>query len=438
MTAVSPSRRLAYDILHKVAADDAYANLELNQSLRSARLSVSDAGLTTELVYTALRRRLTLDAIIAGAVDRPLVKLDPRLLDVLRLALVEHLYLRTPAHAVANNAVELAKSVAGLPGSKLVNAVVRRLLRSQPDVLMANALEPLTGDDRLAVQTSHPAWIVRALRDVVGPAEIEELLAANNDPAEVTLVARPGRADRADLPGRPTPWSPWGVYLDGGSPRAVPGVAEGRVGVQDLGSQLTVLAFSRAAVPDDRGQWLDMCAGPGGKAALLADLAGPEGRLVAVEQHEHRAELVRRALRGAAAKTEVVVGDAGQVTGEFDRVLLDTPCTGLGVLRRRPEVRWRRQPSDVADLAMSQERLLHAALDACRPGGVVAYVTCSPHLAETEFVIADVLKRRKDATLESAAGLLPEVPDCADGDFVRLWPHRHGTDGMFLAVLRRV
>jgi 16S rRNA (cytosine967-C5)-methyltransferase len=288
---------------------------------------------------------------------------------------------------------------------------------------------------------------VRAFRDSLGQrrAELVDLLAADNEPARPSLVARPGRMAVAELllePGvEPGRWSPIGATLADGSPDALDCVRQGRAGVQDEGSQLVALALARAEVVGSDATWLDMCAGPGGKAALLDGLAAERGaRLIAVEQHAHRADLVRSSLP-AASDSEVLVGDSRhRPWGDelVDRVLVDAPCTGLGALRRRPESRWRRTPADLAALGSTQRDLLRAAVESVRPGGVVAYVTCSPHLAETEFVVSDVLRGRDDIVTEDARSLLPELPDCGDGPFVQMWPHRHGTDAMFLSVLRKV
>ncbi len=424
---MSSARRTAYDVLHEVGASDAYANLALSKILKTGDLSTADKALVTDLVYTTLRHRLTLDAVLALSVNRPLSKVDPRVLDILRLGATEHLYLGKPAHAVVDNAVRLTESVGAGSAKGFVNAVLRKVVSRPAQEQLDRAEQGLTGDAMWEVRYSHPGWIIRALRDVVGPAELPALLDANNRPPRLTLAAR--GLERDGLPGDPTPWSPWGSYIEG-NPGAIPAVRDGRAGVQDLGSQLIVLAMSRVAAPD--GPWLDMCAGPGGKAALWASLR--PGNLVCVEQHPHRARLVEQAVRGTA---EVRVGDAGAVTGSYAEVLLDAPCSGLGVLRRRPEARWRRRPSDIPELANLQTRLLNHALDVCLPGGVVAYVTCSPHLAETDFIIEDVMKRRDDTEQIDAGALLPEVPDATDGLAVRLWPHRHDTDGMYLAMLRR-
>lgn len=433
---VSPARRAAYDVLHEVGSKGAYANLALSKRLAGSDMSSADRGLATDLVYTCLRHQLTLDAVLAKFVDRPLAKLDPRVLDVLRLATTEHVYLDKPAHAVVSSAVTLTQSVGATAAKGLVNAVMRKVTSQTPEELLEAATDGLTGDAELEVRFSHPQWIIRALRDVLGADELPDLLDRNNQPPRVTLAARPARISRDELPGEPTPWSPWGMYLDHGDPGSIPAVRDARAGVQDLGSQLMVLALSRGQVECTDDAWLDMCAGPGGKAALMADLV--DGRLVCVEQHVHRAELVEKALRGAGSQTEVIVGDAVDVEGSYSRVLLDAPCSGLGVLRRRPESRWRRKPGDIAAMGALQRRLLNHAIDVCRPGGVVAYVTCSPHVAETELVVEDVVSRRDDVRQEDAPALLPEVPECADGLAIRLWPQRHDTDGMYLALLRKL
>jgi 16S rRNA (cytosine967-C5)-methyltransferase len=298
----------------------------------------------------------------------------------------------------------------------------------------------------LAVVHSHPRWVVEAFRDALGGdiLQVERLLAADNVAPLVSLVTRPGltTVDELVLAGASAGrWSPYAATLPSGEPAALPAVRSGRAGVQDEGSQLAALALARAVVTGVDRRWLDMCAGPGGKAALLTGIARQRGAiLVASERLPHRAGLVRAGLRRFTAPWPVVAADATQPpwrAATFDRVLLDAPCTGLGALRRRPESRWRRKPSDVADLVTLQRRLLAAALDAVRPGGVVAYVTCSPHPAETRGVVDAVVGQRGDTDEEDARPLLADVTDLGDGPSVQLWPHRHGTDAMFVAVLRR-
>ncbi|MFH8619738.1 RsmB/NOP family class I SAM-dependent RNA methyltransferase [Streptomyces sp. NPDC017979] len=454
-----PVRFLAFEALRAVDERDAYANLVLPPLLRKARekegFDARDAALATELVYGTLRRQGTYDAIIADCVDRPLREVDPPVLDVLSLGAHQLLGTRIPSHAAVSASVELARVVLGDGRAKFVNAVLRKVARDDLDTWVQRVAPPYDEDpeDHLAVVHSHPRWIVSALWDALGGgrAGIEELLAADNERPEVTLVARPGRAtvdellaEEAATPGH---LSPYAVRLaEGGEPGAVPAVREGRAGVQDEGSQLVAIALANAPVEGSDARWLDGCAGPGGKAALLAALAAERGAfLLAAEKQPHRAGLVARALAGNPGPYEVVVADGTRPAwrpGSFDRVLVDVPCSGLGALRRRPEARWRRRPEDLEGFAPLQRALLREALAAVRVGGVVGYATCSPHLAETRVVVDDVLRGRGGGTPPQAEWvdarpLMPGVAELGDGPDVQLWPHRHGTDAMYLALLRR-
>jgi 16S rRNA (cytosine967-C5)-methyltransferase len=463
-----PQRLAAYTVLRAVAGG-AYANLELPRELRDKQIRGRDAAFTTELVYGAIRMHGLYDPVIAVAAGRPVTKIDANVLDTLRLGAHQLLGMRVPTHAAVDETVALARKVNGAGASGFVNAVMRRISERDLDGWLAEVV-PADGDlvARLAVEQSHPDWVVRALRAALlghgaaTPETVDEqltaLVTADNAPAKVSLVARPGQASVDELVesgAEPSPLSPVGAVLPGGDPGAVPAVREGRAAVQDEGSQLLALAL--AAVPVEASgpeRWLDLCAGPGGKAGLLAALALRAGAdLTANEVSEHRTDLVRQTLRPALLQAghlgrtiEVRTGD-GRVAGEdepgrYTRVLVDAPCTGLGALRRRPEARWRRTPADLADLGALQRDLLSSAIDATAPGGVIAYATCSPHLAETQFVVRDVTKRRDDVELLDArpflldaAGQPVHVP--GPGPTVQLWPHLHGTDGMFLALLRR-
>ena len=460
-----PARLAAYTVMRAVA-DGAYANLELPKELRAKQIRGRDAGFATELTYGATRLHGLYDPIIAAAAGRPLDQIDDNVLDTLRLGAHQLLGMRVAAHAAVDETVGLARMVNGAGASGFVNAVMRRISEKDLPTWVAQVVPTDDPIARLAVLHSHPEWIVRALRAALlghgastaetVDADLEALLVADNAPAKVSLVARPGLADVDELlragASRST-LSPVGAVLDSGDPGGIAAVREGRAAVQDEGSQLLALAVSRAEVaPSGAGpeKWLDMCAGPGGKAALLATLAAPSGAtLFANEISEHRAELVRQTLGGAIdAGIEVMVGTGdGREIGEeepgaYDRVLVDAPCTGLGALRRRPEARWRRTTADLADLGGLQRALLVSAIEATRPGGVVAYATCSPHLGETRFVVGDVVKKRQDVTVLDARPLFTDaqgapVPHLGEGPFVQLWPHLHGTDAMFLALLRK-
>jgi 16S rRNA (cytosine967-C5)-methyltransferase len=438
-------RRTAFDVIRAVDTRDAYANLLLPARLRDRGLTGRDAALATELTYGTLRGRGTYDAVLAVCSDRDLRRIDPPLLDVLRLGAHQLLRTRIPPHAAVGTAVELARSVAGPGQAKFANAVLRKVATRD----LAAWLEIVAPDDevgRLAVTYSHPRWIVSALRDAVGRAEIEDLLAADNDRPQVTLIAKPERASVEELlaaGARPAAYSPYAANLPEGDPAAIDAVRDGRAGVQDEASQLVALALAAAPLDGRDARWLDLCAGPGGKAGLLSALAtGRNARLLACDAQPHRAGLVARSVDERAGVAVVNGAEPAWRPGTFDRALVDVPCTGLGALRRRPEARWRRSPETVAELGPLQRTLLAAALDAVRPGGVVAYVTCSPHLAETRVVVDDVLRERPDVTRLDAPAVLAEVavaplPDLGTGPYAQFWPHRHGTDAMFLALLRR-
>ncbi len=443
-----PARRLAWDVLRAVDEDDAYANLVLARLLAERQLDVRDAALATELAYGTLRGRGTIDAVLAACASRPPEQVDPPLLDALRLGAHQLLAMRVPAHAAVSQTVELAREVAGEGPARFANAVLRRVAAHDIDgwtrLVVPAADVDLVG--HLSVALSHPEWVVRAFLDALG-GDVEataDLLRADNTPAEVALAARPGRCDVAELVAagaRAGRWSPYAAVLSGGDPRSIAAVRQGRAGVQDEGSQLVTLALAAAPLEGPDSRWADLCAGPGGKAALLSGLAGLRGAsLLAAELRAHRTRLVVQALRGSTGRHLAVTADArapAWAAGGFDRVLVDVPCTGLGALRRRPEARWRRSPADVAALAPLQRDLLRAALDAVRPGGVVGYVTCSPHIAETTVVVSDVLRARPDVERLDARPLLRGVPDLGADPDVQLWPHRHGTDAMYLALLRR-
>lgn len=465
-----PARAVAFDVLRAVDGSDAYANLVLPPLLRERGIRGRDAGFATELTYGTLRLRGRYDAVIEQAAARETAKIDPPVLDLLRLGAHQLLGMRVPPHAAVSETVGLARARTGAGSAQFVNAVLRAVSRADLPTwlgLIGDAVDP-SGDEplaRLSVVESHPLWVVRALREALvahgrSADEIGDLLRADDVAPRVTLVARPGLCTTDELLGSGEGASvgrlaPTAVVLDGGDPAGVTAVREGRAGVQDEGSQLVALALAAAPLdgPDER--WLDLCAGPGGKASLLASSAAGRGaRLVANEVQPHRARLVEQALRAvpSGAVEEVRTGD-GRTIGEdepagYDRVMVDAPCTGLGALRRRPESRWRRTPADLAGLGVLQRELLTSALRAVRPGGVVAYVTCSPHLAETRLVVTDAVRAatKQGLVVETvdAAGVLRTIAPGIEGlagdgrHDVQLWPHVHGTDAMHLSLLRRL
>ncbi|MDP9092879.1 MAG: rRNA small subunit methyltransferase B [Actinomycetota bacterium] len=430
-------RIAAFELLRAVDEGGAYANLALPSMITERGLTGRDAALATELGYGTVRASGTLDEIIGRCVDRPMSDVEPPVRWLLQLGSYQLLRTRIPSHAAVATTVELARTTGNGRAGGFLNAVLRRVATADwegwTDTL-AHGSSPMR---QLSLRSAHPEWISAAFADALDGDLDETAAALTADDArpQTHLVAWPGRIERAELVavsgGEPGPYSPYAVRLAGGDPGGLEVVRRGRAGVQDEGSQLCALALVRAPIegPDER--WLDLCAGPGGKSALLAALAGQRGaKLTAQELHPHRAELVRKIT--APWDVDVRVGDArqlGPAEGRFDRILVDAPCTGLGALRRRPEARWRRKPEDVATLTALQHELLDTALGLVRPGGVVAYVTCSPHLAETAGVVAG---RRLIDARECFAG----VEELGAGPTVQLWTHRHGTDAMFCAIIR--
>ncbi|MGW5439341.1 RsmB/NOP family class I SAM-dependent RNA methyltransferase [Nocardia asteroides] len=440
---VDAAREVALDVLRAVRERDAYANLVLPKLLRERKISGRDAAFATELTYGASRSQGQLDAVIAACAGRPVEEIDGPILDILRLGVYQLLRTRTGAHAAVDTSVDLARAEFGQGRAGFVNAVLRRAGEKTAEQWVAE-LAPTDPVGGLAFEYAHPTWIAQSFADALGAqaGELAALLAADDERPVVHLVARPGEITAEELAlvtgGEEGRWSPYAVYLDGGDPGQLEPVREGIAAVQDEGSQLVALALTRAPLAGpDQGRWLDLCAGPGGKAALLGALAAIDLFTVdAVEPAEHRAELVRTSTRGLPVTVHVADGRDTGLTPGYDRVLVDAPCTGLGALRRRPEARWRRTPADVPELVTLQRELLAAAWDLLRPGGVVVYSTCSPHLAETVGVVGDFVRRSGAEQLDTR-DYLPGVTDLGDGPSAQLWPHRHGTDAMFLAALRK-
>lgn len=440
---VDTPRLVALDLLRAVRERDAYANLVLPGLLRDYGLSGRDAAFATELAYGACRALGVLDAVIAECARRPVADIDGGLLDVLRLGTYQLLRTRVGSHAAVDTSVNLARSEFGVGRAGFVNAVLRRAAARSPQQWI-DALAPRDPVGRAGFEFGHPTWIAQAFADALGAraGELRDLLAADDERPIVHLVARPGDITAEELAlvsgGTEGRWSPYAVYLDSGDPARLEPVRERMAAVQDEGSQLVALSVTRAPLEGpDGGRWLDLCAGPGGKAALLGALAAIDGyRVDAVEPAEHRAELVRKAVRDLPVTVHVADGRDSGLDPGYDRILVDAPCTGLGALRRRPEARWRRTPADLRDLTVLQRELLTAAWDLLRPGGVVVYSTCSPHLLETVALVADFVRRTEAEQLDTRE-LMPGVTDIGDGPAAQLWPHRHGTDAMFTAALRK-
>ena len=451
---IDDARRAAFDLLASVRRDDVYANLQWPAVLERYGLASRDAAFATDLAYGTLRWSGFYDLVAAEVSSRPWTDVDSDIVDIVRLGVHQLLSMRVPDHAAVDSSCQLARAVGmtdeGRVGfiNGLLRAVARRD-RSQWDEVVGRGKQ---ADELAAAVTSHPRWVTEALHQALalhtqGEISDEALCAAlraNNEPSRptVALLDDPPVLEAGLTPGvglaAPPPW------MQGCPPTKA--VRQGRAIIQDEGSQLVVEALLAVPVSPPESAWLDMCAGPGGKAAVLASHARTQCvDFVAVELHAHRAALVESLLSAGAPDSSDVVPhiltadacDRPWGSQFFDRILLDAPCTGLGALRRRPESRWRRNRKDVSDLASLQRRLLATGLSSVRSGGVLAYVTCSPHIAETIDVVEEVLLHIDDVQILDAREFLPNVPDLGPGPHVQLWPHLHGTDAMHLTLMRR-
>ena len=429
MRIISDARLLAFEALIEVEEKGAYSNLLLPKLLSKSDLPKVDRAFAAELVYGSLRLKAKHDLFISKASTRSLEDIDTKVLIVLRLGVHQLKEMRVPSHAAINETVELAKRVAGKSTGGFVNALLRKI----DDFSMEDLAFPSDIQARLAAEFSHPEWIVSSYFDSLKlQNEVEDLLRANNLPARPTLIAWPGRSTQSELVEAGATVIEGSVVAASydGDPGDIDAIRERRAGVQDLGSQIVVERFLQTYQPGLR--WLDLCAGPGGKAAYLSSYINlHEGEFVANEVSSERARLVAQVVE----KSEIINHDGRNLPneiGSFDRILIDAPCTGIGALRRRPEVRWRRTLQDLKNLTLLQSELLDSAARHLNSGGLLAYVTCSSHQAETKFQIRSFLKRN----MEFSRVPIEDSRADADGD-LQLWPHRDNCDAMFLSILQK-
>ena len=431
-------RLLVYDILREVNRSDGYSNLLLPQALTASNFEQRDKGFATELLYGTLRMQGRHDFIAAQVSDRPWSEVDPGIVDVVRLGAHQLFEMRVPSHAAVSATVELARKVLGESKASFVNALLRKMSAQSLDQWLASAQSISDPIERLSVIYSHPEWIVSAYFDLLRDfAEVELLLSENNLAATPTIVWWPGRSSAEELMllgAQPTKYSDFGMKFEG-APSTLEAVRHRRAGVQDEGSQLVAQIFAKVVSENDN--WLDLCAGPGGKAALLSALAMASGKtFTANEISAPRAKLVEQVIGGA----RLLVGDGREIAtlGEkYGAILADVPCTGLGALRRRPEVRWRRTVADLRELTQLQRELSDAAISVLDDGGFFGYATCSPHLAETSIAVSDILRKHPELELVDLQPYLPpELKSAMRDKSLSLWTHRHETDAMFLAVFR--
>ena len=432
------ARLLAFDLLTEVNRNEGYSNLLLPQALNASTMDDRDRSLVTELLYGTIRMQGKHDWVLSQISDRPWSEVDPGIVDICRLGVHQIHEMRIPDHAAVAATVEVARKRIGESKASFVNALLRSVTRKSiedwfsPLDLISDHIE------RFSIKYSHPEWIVSAYYDLLKDwDEVESALKINNEAATPTLVSWPGHSTQQeliDIGGEPTYFSPYGVHWKG-NPGALDLIKARKIGVQDEGSQLVAEVFAKVA---DGSSWLDLCAGPGGKAALLSSIARQRDiRFTANEISAPRAELVSQVVHG----DRVLVTDGrtiGSSSEKFDAILIDAPCTGLGALRRRPEVRWRRTLQDLRALTQLQRELVDSAIQALNPGGVLGYATCSPHVAETSIQIADIKKQHSDLQQIPVDEYLPaSLHDATRDGAMSLWTHKHGTDAMYLALFRK-
>jgi 16S rRNA (cytosine967-C5)-methyltransferase len=421
------ARTVAIGAIRRVTEHGGYSNLAIPAGLARSGLDQQDRAFAAELAYGTLRRLRTLDWMIARAASRPPERMSPGALAALRIGAYQLAFMRVPDHAAVSESVALASA----RERGFVNAVLRRLARHRPPLPQG------PDDDDVSIRTGMSAWAVGELRRLLG-TEAETAAAALAERADLCLRANTCSRSTADLeqdlleaglhPRRGT-LHPDTLLLEGGEPVRLPGFAQGAFAVQDQASAYVVSALD----PQPGERVLDVCAGPGGKLAHIACLVGPGGLAVGGDLHPSRAALVAETVARLGVPARVLVQDARApaVRAGFDRVLVDAPCSGLGSARRRPELLWRAERTELSGLARLQVSIAAAAAELVRPGGVVVYSVCTFPRAETDAAC--------DALLAKRADLEPIAIDGPDGraERVRVWPHRHGSDAMFVAAFRR-
>ncbi|WP_182354710.1 transcription antitermination factor NusB [Flaviflexus huanghaiensis] len=449
-----PARLVALDVLEQVR-DGAYANIALPATLQKAGLTGRGRGFATNLTYGTLRMMGRWDAIIERCVQgRPFDEIDPLVVDILRLGAHQIQGLDVAIHAAMNETVNLARNEAGSGASGFVNAVMHRISErtaAEWDDILAKELAAQGPRAVLAAQTSHPEWILEVYEKSLEASgrrveDLGDVLAANNEPARVAIAPRAVSRetvvrDAEDARATPTEGSllEEAVVLERGNPGRMQSIRDHSAGVQDEGSQLVAHLVAKAPLEGRDTEWLDMCAGPGGKAATMVALADPSVTIFANELHDHRLDLVANAVEPFGDAVVLREGDARSLNepNRFDRVLVDVPCSGLGSLRRRPEARWRKTSEDAEGMTDLQVGLLEAAIDSARPGGLVCYSTCSPDVRETREIVDRFTDRVEvlDAVEIARSIARPGSLDTVRGPYLQLWPDEHDTDAMFAAIL---
>ena len=433
------ARLLAYQLISQVNREGAYANIRLPELLRKSKLEQKDKNLVTEISYGTLRMQGRHDFIAKKFIDRDFDLLDPQIQDLLRMGIHQLTQMRIPSHAAVSETVEVARFAAGDSKASYVNAILRKVSDNQEITADLASLDLV---DSLSIQYSHPKWIINAYHDQLRNwTEVEELLKANNEAATPDVIRWPGKSTHEEFLelGANKISDAVNGYQIATVPSEFQPIIERRAGVQDRGSQRVVENFLATWQPGL--SWLDMCAGPGGKAAYLFHSLiekEPEVSFLANEPIPHRAELVKRVVNNDLV-VSVDAREPGNFEQLFDRILIDAPCSGLGALRRRPEARWRKNLADLKELVVIQRQLLSSGAQLLKPSGVIAYVTCSPHLSESKAQVMNFLIDHPEmAILDISKINTAYSAGHLDDGTVQLWTHRDKSDSMFMAFLQKI
>ena len=415
------ARDAAFRALLRVERDDAYLNLLLPSILRNIESS-RDRRLVTELSYGTARWQGSYDAILASLSSKPIDEIDDEVLISLRLGCHQILKMRIPTHAAVSEMVDLIKHHHGVGASKYVNAILRKVSQKEFQQWITELSRGLNEIESLCIEFSHPRWIIEEFAKLIPPDELKDLLIRNNEPAAINIAVRPGRVSHdfsTDANAAKDLRTKYG-YRWNGQIDAIPNLNDGGVGIQDIGSQLVVEHLYDAPISTEETFWVDLCAGPGGKMALLEAVGSLSNVEVwGSEISPHRCELVRNLLRNPDRVLNI---DGRQWSKEgASRILVDAPCSGLGAIRRRPESRWRKSQASLKELNLIQTELLQRAVEVCTSGGVIGYSTCSPIQSETDMIIKNILATQ---------------PVKLQKEY-RYWPHIDDTDGMYLAILEK-
>ncbi|MFD1176176.1 16S rRNA (cytosine(967)-C(5))-methyltransferase RsmB [Paenibacillus puldeungensis] len=449
-TAKPSARDTALQVLTAVEQEGAYSNLLLNGALQKSGLSGPDAGLATELVYGTISHLNTIDYLLGPFVTKGLVKLQPWVRSLLRISFYQLYYLdRIPPHAVVNEAVNIAKKRGHQGISGMVNGVLRSVLRRKDELKLPDNLPPVK---RIALEHSHPEWLVSRWIEQYGEKTAEAICRANNEPPSVSVRVNRARINREDmikqmkekgLEAAPSPISLDGIIVhSGGNMALTPWYREGLISVQDESSMLV----AEAVAPRAGMSVLDCCAAPGGKTCHIAEILGGSGEVIANDIHPHKAKLIQdHAERLGLGNVRTLSGDATKLNerfapASFDRILLDAPCSGLGVIRRKPDLKWAKTPEDVAEIAGVQEELLNAVSGLLKPGGVLVYSTCTIEPRENADMVAQFLHQHPEFELakDDPNGWHQRPLDTADSRELiglQILPQDYHSDGFYIARL---